>query len=162
MPLTNAGVSSPWATCSPARLTVWPGTDPAPSWQWLCPIEWLGPALGLAPIAHQHQTSVCNWHCWWAETKTRGGHSEVQTQVMANDFIHFNTLAKHSPGNSEKYAALFSVLIQEFENRLQDGQKNHLSSGIFATPFWVDKYFFQNECIVAIRLSTKKNLIVSL
>lgn len=139
------------ATCSPAWLATQPTSCSVPS-QW-------------QPACTHHSVTTKHWcaiNHIWAETRTRRGNSAVLTKVTANNVMHFNTLAKHSPGNSEKYAALFSVLIQEFENRLQDGQKNHLSSGIFATPFWVDKYFFQNECIVAIRLSTKKNLIVSL
>ena len=43
-----------------------------------------------------------------------------QAQIKANDFMHFNTLNKHSPVNSKKYAALLFNLIQEFENRFQD------------------------------------------
>ena len=42
------------------------------------------------------------------------------TQVMVNNCICFDTLAKHSPVNSEKGAAMLSVLIKEFENRSQD------------------------------------------
>ena len=34
-----------------------------------------------------------------------------QVQVMWNNFMHFDTLAKHSPVNSEKYAAVLSILI---------------------------------------------------
>ena len=49
-----------------------------------------------------------------------------QAQAVANNFMHFDVLAKHSPVNSEKYAAVLSVLIKEFENRFQDLQKNHL------------------------------------
>ena len=41
-----------------------------------------------------------------------------QAQIKANNFMHFNTLAKHSPVNSEKYAALLFDLIQE--NKFQD------------------------------------------
>ena len=48
-----------------------------------------------------------------------------QAQAVANNFMHFDVLAKHSPVNSEKYAAVLSVLIKEFENRFQDLQKNH-------------------------------------
>ena len=36
-----------------------------------------------------------------------------QAQIKANDFVHFDTLAKHSPVNSEKYA----VLVFQFETR---------------------------------------------
>jgi len=39
--------------------------------------------------------------------------------------MQFDTLAKHIPVNSEKYAALPSILIKEFENRFQDCRKIH-------------------------------------
>ena len=35
-----------------------------------------------------------------------------QDQIKANDFMHFNTLAKHIPVSSEIYAALFYNFIQ--------------------------------------------------
>ena len=54
----------------------------------------------------------------WA--KAWGGHSAVLTQLMENDFMHFDTLAKHSPVNREKYAATLSVLVKKFDNRVQD------------------------------------------
>jgi len=38
-----------------------------------------------------------------------------QSHVIANNLMHFDTLAKHSPVNSEKYADLLSVLIKEFK-----------------------------------------------
>ena len=38
------------------------------------------------------------------------------TQVMANNHIYFDTLAKYSPVNSKEYKGLHSVLLQEFEN----------------------------------------------
>ena len=41
-----------------------------------------------------------------------------QAQIKANNFMHFNMLSKHSPVNSEKYAALLFDLIQE--NKFQD------------------------------------------
>ena len=41
-------------------------------------------------------------------------------QFMANNVIYFDTLAKHSPVNGEKYTALLSILIKKSENRLQD------------------------------------------
>ena len=45
------------------------------------------------------------------------------TQVMANNCMHFDILPKHSPVNSEKYAALFSILIREFDIMFQDYKK---------------------------------------
>lgn len=55
----------------------------------------------------------------WAGTGTQG---TALTQVMANKFMAFDTLAKHSTVNSKKHAAVPSVLVEEFENRFQDGQ----------------------------------------
>ena len=40
--------------------------------------------------------------------------------VKANYCMHFDTVAEHNPVNSEKYAAILSTLIKEFENRFQD------------------------------------------
>ena len=44
----------------------------------------------------------------------------------------FDTLAKHSPVSSEKYADLLFDLIQKFENRLQDFWKNNQYFAIFS------------------------------
>lgn len=54
------------------------------------------------------------------------GHEEgaLLTQVTANNFMHFDTLAKFSPANSKKYAATFCIMINEFENRFQDCQNS--------------------------------------
>jgi len=46
---------------------------------------------------------------------SQGWSSALLSEVMANNFRHFDTLAKHSPVNSEKYAAVLSILIKEFE-----------------------------------------------
>ena len=51
--------------------------------------------------------------------------------------MHFDTLAKHSPVNSEKYAASLFDLIQEFKNRFQDFRENNQYFATFATPFSV-------------------------
>lgn len=55
-----------------------------------------------------------------------------KAQVMVDNFMHFDTLVKHSPMNSKKYAPVLSVLIKEFENGFQECQKNDC--------------FFQNIC----------------
>jgi len=34
--------------------------------------------------------------------------------------MEFDRLAKHSPVNSNKYAAVVSILVKEFENGFQD------------------------------------------
>lgn len=59
------------------------------------------------------------------ETRAQGGLSEVLTQGMANNPIHFDILAKRSPLSSEKYAVVLSVLIEEFENSFQNCKKMH-------------------------------------
>jgi len=41
----------------------------------------------------------------------------VLTQVMANNCMHFDSLAKYSAVNYEEYAAMLSISIKEFENR---------------------------------------------
>lgn len=74
-----------------------------------------------------------------------------QSQIKANNFLHFDTLAKHGPVKSEKYAALLLHLIQEFESRFEDFRKKNQYFDIFATPFSVDINMlptqFQTECI---------------
>ena len=74
-----------------------------------------------------------------------------QAQIKANDFMHFDTLTKHSPVNSEKYAALLFNLIQEFENRFQDFWENNQYFAIFETQFSININMlpanFQMECI---------------
>lgn len=54
-------------------------------------------------------------------------------QVMANNWMRFDTLAKYSPGNSKKYAALLSVLVKEFKKRFQGCKKE---SSIFLYIFY--------------------------
>ena len=73
-----------------------------------------------------------------------------QAQMKANNFIHLDMLAKHSPVKSEKYAALPFDLIQEFENRFQDFWENNQYFATYASPFSVDINMlsanFQMEC----------------
>ena len=82
-----------------------------------------------------------------AETRTRDA---VLTQVMANKFMHFDTLPKHGPTNSEEYGAVLPVFIKDFENRCQDCWKKSIFS-ILAILFSVDvnklPANFQMECI---------------
>lgn len=81
---------------------------------------------------HCSATSEQRWpiNAVWAETRALGGSSAV----MANNYMHFDTLAEHSPVNSRRYAAVLSILIKGFEKRIQDCQKNQLMP---ATPFSV-------------------------
>ena len=54
----------------------------------------------------------------WAETRAWGGQCcAVLTQVMANNCMHFDTLAKCRDLNSVVYTAVLSLLIKEFGNR---------------------------------------------
>ena len=63
-----------------------------------------------------------------------------QAQVMENSCMHFDTLAKHYPVNSEKYAAVLSILIKKFENRFQYLKKiSFFFFNIFAAPFSVNR-----------------------
>ena len=61
----------------------------------------------------------------WAEIRAREGLSAVPHEIMANNFVHFDTLAEDSPVNREKYAVVLSVLIKEFENRFQHCKRNY-------------------------------------
>lgn len=42
----------------------------------------------------------------------------MPAQVMANNSMQFDTLAKHSSVNSKNYAVMLSILVKEFENRV--------------------------------------------
>lgn len=41
------------------------------------------------------------------------------TQAVAKKSMDFDTLAKRSPVNTEKYAAVLSIVTQRFEDRFQ-------------------------------------------
>lgn len=83
-----------------------------------CPYHHGGSSSHQGPALSTNRTAVCQEHTW-AGSGTRG---TVLTLVIANKFMVFDTLAKHSPVGSKKHAAVPSVLIEEFENRFQDGQ----------------------------------------
>ena len=89
----------------------------------------------LSPTLHQHGGRWCapitqQWLSidallpYLGRNQEKERNSAVLTQVMANKFIYFDTLARHAPVNSKKYAAVLSVLIKEFENRFQDCKKS--------------------------------------
>lgn len=62
----------------------------------------------------------------------------MPAQVIANNCVHFDSLATHSPVNSEKYTAVLSVLVKEFENWLQHCKKSDRIFCVFETPLSVD------------------------
>jgi len=119
---------------------------PTPSWWWL---------LLCSPAQPQARTylSATTTHQWainttLAETRPWGGFSAVPTQVMANNCTHFDTLVKHCSVSREKYAAMLSVLIKEFENRFQDcRKKSSIFLYLWNSIFICHKYSFQTECI---------------
>ena len=74
-----------------------------------------------------------------------------QAQIKANNFMHFDTLAKHSCVNGEKYAPLLFDLTQVFENRFKDFWEYNKYFAVFVTPFSVNINMlpanFQMECM---------------
>lgn len=87
----------------------------------LCPVLLLPTAAQLnlsAPAEHRRIMKPIRAATWaW------GGYNEALAQVMANRFMHLDTLAKHSPVNSKTHATLPSVLVKGFENRFKHCQK---------------------------------------
>ena len=79
------------------------------------------------------------------------GHGEgsVQCQLKLWQIsTHFDTLVKHCSVSREKYAAMLSVLIKEFENRFQDcRKKSSIFLYLWNSIFICHKYSFQTECI---------------
>ena len=78
--------------------------------------------------------------------------------------MYFPVLAEYNSKNSEEYASLILILINEVETRFQDFRMNSQLFAIFATPFSVDitavETKFQVECIELqsdIQLKEKSN-----
>lgn len=103
---------SPLAACSPAQLTLWP---PLPY-----PVMAAVPPAKQPGLAPQHNP---NFGVLLTLPGLKPGQSAVITQPTANRFMHFDTLAMHSPVNSRKYVAVLSILIKQFEKNFQDGWK---------------------------------------
>lgn len=90
-----------------------------------CPICHHGSGFSLSSgpaQAHTQCSATAKHRCVigtvWAEKGTWGGCAAVPAQVMANNSMQFDTLAKHSPVKSKKYTIMLSVFIKEFENRV--------------------------------------------
>lgn len=82
-----------------------------------CSAAWPGPRHT------HHSTTITHWcpiNSVWTENRARVLCSAILIQVVANNCMHFDALPKNSPVSSEKDAALLSILLLEFENRLQD------------------------------------------
>ena len=69
---------------------------------------------GQTHIAQQHPNHLHTINAVWKPRQC----SAVLTPEMANDCMHFDTLAEHRALNSEEF--VLSCLIKEFENRFQD------------------------------------------
>jgi len=70
-------------------------------------------------MAQQHPNCQCAIKTVSTESRARGEQCcAVLTQLMANNFMHVVTLAKHRALSREEYEAVLSVLIMEFENRI--------------------------------------------
>lgn len=76
---------------------------------------------------HLNELNVClqdENHFICAMLKTIAGFKMklklCQDRVMANNCMHFDTPAGHSSANSEKYSAVLSIVIKEFESKFQD------------------------------------------
>lgn len=84
---------------------------PAPAQQQLFPDKKPSLAPGTHPsVTTKHQCSISTV---WAEIRTRGRLSAVLNQVMANNSMQFDTLAKPSHVNSKRYAAVLPLLIEQ-------------------------------------------------
>jgi hypothetical protein len=52
--------------------------------------------------------------------------------------MYFLVLAKYNPKNSEKYASLILIIINEFKTRFEDFLKSNQLFAILSIPFSVD------------------------
>lgn len=108
----SRGTSNLWAVHCLALLTMQPAPCPTPSWR---------PHHTSLGITH-HQPNI-TMQLILPGLKPGHGEGAVLTQVTANNFTHFDILAKCSPVNRKKHAAVLSLLIKESENKFQDEQK---------------------------------------
>ena len=102
-----------------------------------------------APIAPSSHTALCDGHCvHW--TQGMGTHMAVLAPVMANDSVHCDALAKHSPVSSKKYALCFLFRYRNLRRGFKIAEKINFFC-IFVIPFSVDintlPLIFQTECI---------------
>jgi len=89
----------------------------------------------------------------------------VTIQGMANNYMYFDALAKRSPVNRDKHAALLSVLIKKLENRCQDCRKDHPFFFFFCIstiPFSVDINIVPANLQMKYRVAVKHSLKVKL
>lgn len=80
--------------------------------------------LNLLVVCDSEKGDICPSSPYPSQQETRGQFWMDCLKVMANKFMDFDTLAKHSPGNSKKHTAIvLSTLIREFETTFQDCRK---------------------------------------
>ena len=93
---------------------------------------WPLPQLPTPGVHLSLRNSRCAIKGVWAATRVQGEHSAVLTQIIENNCMHFDSLAKQCLVNRKKtnkqtnkktHAAIHSVLIKEPENEFQDCQK---------------------------------------
>ena len=135
---------------------------PRPSWSCSCPCQVAWPGSGHKPHCSAVIKPRCAISSIWAETRAWGGHNTELAQVMANKFIHCDTVAKHSALNSKKHRVLLSIVRKESEKMFQDCWKKK-SILLYSWDFnfsW-HKYmicqFSNGRYRVAIRHSTQKS-----
>ena len=81
------------------------------------------------------------------------------TPVMANKLMCFDVLAKHSPENSKKHAALLSICLRNLRINFKSAEKKkYIYIYIFVDLFLVNTCTFSNGMYgVVIRYSTQKS-----
>lgn len=70
------------------------------------------------------------------------------TLVMANKLMCFDVLAKHSPENSKKHAALLSIWLRNLRINFKSAEKKNIYIFIYLwICFWSIPVHFQMECM---------------
>lgn len=83
--------------------------------KWLTDFTFLADSIANLNVLNMHLQGENQLNCAMFQTiiTFKMKFRLLQIQVMANNCMHFDTLAKHSPVNREEYAYLLSILIKE-------------------------------------------------
>jgi len=130
----HLGQACPWpvAASSPARFTMLPTTIIVAPSQWqLC---------SRSAIISQHQPMISVLLTLSGLKPGHGAQCSTNSSYGEKKITDFAAIVKHSPVNCEECAAVLSVLIKEFQNRLQPYKKNYQFFGLYATPFSIHVY----------------------